>query len=207
MAGMDKGAESNLFLRLVPGGGWDEPTLWWAAARFIHGARRFEELQTQLQETASNWKLHPHVHRRTSDEEVEVGGPSDEFFNSRPEASALASEALLHFRAVARLRRVPPVVAGPRQTPDGHDVPVLPRAPYADPDHPDHAALAVYDPELKFVPIDRKIDANTAEAATDELIVVMQGIVEFLNPLLEEGKVSPINLQCTGRKGEAAIHE
>ncbi|MBO3664044.1 hypothetical protein [Microbacterium stercoris] len=257
---MAPSTDSDLWLRLVPGGGAENPTLWWAAARFMQGARRFEELQNLLGTFAGSWQGYPRVRRDVHTQELMIGELGDEFLTTRPEASALASEAIFHFRAALDAAVYQLAWRGRGQRPRGTMFPFCRDASqwsqrrrndlhgvaqshvaaieaiqpfngiewtanladlsnrdkhdhtleiaaiykcrvdltreYSDPGPVGTVALGVHDPELQFVfvPLNRVIDANATDAATDELIVIMRGIVDFLNPLLEAEGVSTIQL-------------
>ncbi|WP_133161171.1 hypothetical protein [Microterricola pindariensis] len=248
-------------LQILPGGGAESPTLWWAASRFMQGARRFHELQTLLAKTASSWTGYPQVGTWDGQTDLEIGELSDEFFNTRPEASALASEAVFHFRAALDSAVYQLAWRGRGERPSGTMFPFCKTAdswpnrrrsdlrgltneekaavadvqPFrnvawsarlaelsnrdkhdhtleiasvysctvdttrrmADVPDPRFTQFAIVDPALKFVfvPVDRKLDGNDLRIATDDLIIIMQGITEFLNPLLEKEGVSKIELE------------
>jgi len=226
----------------------------------MQGARRFEELQALLGTFAQSWQGYPRVRRDVGTGELMIGELGDEFLTTRPEASALASEAIFHFRAALDAAIYQLAWRGRGRRPRGtmfpfcrdasqwsqrrrndlrgleqrHVAAVEAVQPFngvtwsanlaelSNRDKHDHTleiaaiykcrvdltseysapgpigtvALGVHDPELQFVfvPLDRVIDANATDAATDELVVIMRGIVDFLNPLLAQEGISTIQL-------------
>ena len=252
--------ESDFWLRLVPGGGAETPTLWWSAARFMQGARRFEELQAFIGEAAASWTGHPRVGLREGNPDVEIKPLTDEFFNTLPEASSLASEVVLHFRAaldsavyqlawqntrirpsgtmfpfcrnsdawskrvradlkglasaeISAIKAIQPFMGtkwasnlAELSNRDKHDHTLEIAAIYTghvdparranDPTDPGFTQFQVTESKLAFVfvPVDRNLDGNNQRIVTDELIEIMTGITEFLNPLLDAGRVSRIRL-------------
>ncbi|WP_340448239.1 hypothetical protein [Bifidobacterium mongoliense] len=254
---------SILELKFVPEGGGENPTLWWAAQRFMQGAKRFQELELLLPKVLQQWNSYPRVSRNVRTGQLTVSLVGNDFLHAQSEAAALASESLLHFRAaldravyqlswkntgnrpkgtafpfcnrsdkwrkrvhtdlkgvadkyVSRIAQLQPfngvswtTQLGLLSNRDKHDQQVQiasvyscqvdMKQEYPDPTRSDLKILQVTNAQVAFVfvPPDRKIDTKNPDIATDVLIDIMRGIVDFLNPLLEEDHVHPIQVVQT----------